>query len=160
MEALDPSVGGGPIVAAALFLGGIVAGLAVGVFVLPAARRSKRLQTELDTAQAEHAQYKEGVTQHFHKTAELVGDMTRSYKAVYDHLADGAHALCEDAGTGRSLGFTDTLRLDVVETTSQPVEAAEASSTAAVAEDNGTASRDTPAGDTVAGDTVERAAGA
>jgi hypothetical protein len=81
--------------------------------LLPSRREVKRLQAELDAARAEHQSYKGQVSSHFHKTAELVGVMTQSYKNVYDHLANGAQSLCDGppalpAGFGESRMIADS----------------------------------------------------
>jgi uncharacterized protein len=89
-----------PLVSLALGLTGVVVGLLVGHFVLPAARRGRRLQTALDALHREHEDYRRQVTEHFDKTAVLVGDLTASYKAVYDHLASGARQLRHPALAG------------------------------------------------------------
>jgi len=56
----------------------------------------RQLEDQLEKEQKEHQAYRSGVTTHFQKTAELVGKMTDSYKAVYDHLAYGSQTLCGD----------------------------------------------------------------
>lgn len=89
-----------PLVSVTLAVVGIVAGLIVGHFALPAARRGRRLQTALDELQREHETYRHQVTAHFEKTAVLIGDLTASYKAVYDHLASGARDLAQPALAG------------------------------------------------------------
>jgi uncharacterized membrane-anchored protein YhcB (DUF1043 family) len=78
-----------------LIVCGAAAGALVAFFLLPSPRQMRRLQDEIDTLRAEHERYRSQVTSHFHKTAELVGVMTQSYKNVYDHLAQGAQALCD-----------------------------------------------------------------
>jgi hypothetical protein len=78
-----------------VFVVGIGCGLLAGHFVLPGQRRSRRLQAELNRANEEYAAYKASVTTHFHKTADLVGQLTETYRSVYDHLATGARSLCD-----------------------------------------------------------------
>ena len=48
------------------------------------------------------------MSKHFHRTAELVSGLTSSYKAVYDHLAVGAHQLAEMPGSGAAIRFAET----------------------------------------------------
>ena len=88
-----------------LLAAGVLVGLAAGYLGFPAIREAKRLRIELDRVLQEHEKYKTSVNSHFRKTAELVGDMTRSYAAVYDHLASGARSFCEDAGAETKLPF-------------------------------------------------------
>jgi uncharacterized membrane-anchored protein YhcB (DUF1043 family) len=87
-----------PFVAAAAALLGVLVGLLMGRFVFPGRREIKRLRAEIERLGREHVEYQGRVAGHFRKTGELIGQMTQSYKAVYDHLADGAQTLCtEDA---------------------------------------------------------------
>lgn len=88
-----------------LLSAGIVIGVLAGHFLSPALRESKRLRSELETLQGEHDKYKASVNSHFRKTADLVGQMTKSYAAVYDHLAGGARRFCDDAGADSQLPF-------------------------------------------------------
>lgn len=46
--------------------------------------------------EAAHQQFRDEVNQHFVETAELINRMTDSYKAVFDHLSQGAERLVED----------------------------------------------------------------
>jgi len=48
--------------------------------------RVRELETQLD-------EYQREVSDHFVETASLVNNLTRSYKAVYDHLESGAYRL-------------------------------------------------------------------
>ncbi|MEC9341617.1 MAG: DUF1043 family protein [Pseudomonadota bacterium] len=54
-------------------------------------------QSERHAKKAEQAleSYKAEVTAHFEKTAELFGDLTESYRAVYEHMAQSAQGLCD-----------------------------------------------------------------
>jgi len=56
--------------------------------------RAKGLEVELGTVQNEFNKYRDEVTGHFRTTADLVHEMTNSYKSVYDHLATGSQQLC------------------------------------------------------------------
>lgn len=69
---------------------GVAIGLVAGYLLFPAIREAKVLREQLDRTLREHEEYKASVGTHFRKTADLVGQMTRSYAAVYDHLATGA----------------------------------------------------------------------
>ena len=96
----------------AVFVVGVACGLLAGHFVLPGRRRSRRLQTELDRVNDEHASYKASVTTHFHKTADLVGQLTESYKSVYDHLASGARSLCDKPMADTAIRLAETRLLE------------------------------------------------
>jgi uncharacterized membrane-anchored protein YhcB (DUF1043 family) len=58
--------------------------------------RTHKLQHELRQLTERFTDYREQVSQHFMHTSDLVKEMTRSYRAVYEHLATGAHHLCTD----------------------------------------------------------------
>ena len=88
-----------------MFVAGFGLGVAAGFFANPARARAKLLRAELDRALQEHQDYKSSVSTHFRKTADLVGQMTRSYAAVYDHLAGGARTFCDDSAAGTKIPF-------------------------------------------------------
>ena len=90
MESLAPTL---LTFALGLIIGGVLAFL-----LSPARRDSKRLQRERDDALSNLEKYRSDVDQHFMRTAELVNNMTESYRAVHDHLATGARGLCSEQG--------------------------------------------------------------
>ena len=53
------------------------------------------LAEQLNDARTELENYKQDVAKHFEGTAELVNNLTNSYKDVHQHLADGAQNLCQ-----------------------------------------------------------------
>ena len=62
----------------------------IGLTLLYQCYRKPRSQVELE---AEHKKLQEDVMEHFVTTANLLNDMTDSYKAVFDHLNEGANRL-------------------------------------------------------------------
>lgn len=52
------------------------------------------LEQQVQDLQRSSSRYREEVSEHFSTTAELVQQMTDSYKDVYQHLANGAQDLC------------------------------------------------------------------
>jgi len=72
----------------------LACGIVVGRLTSAAAKRVGQLEVELERARQDSARYRAQVNQHFVKSAELLGVMTASYRSVYEHLADGAKALC------------------------------------------------------------------
>lgn len=114
------------VINVALVAGGLAVGLAIGFFAgrkaSPAVAEAARLRAELERAAAEHEAYKTSVNVHFRKTADLVGDMTRSYAAVYDHLAVGARRFCDGGGGDAKIPFgplPDALASPVIETAAE-----------------------------------------
>jgi uncharacterized membrane-anchored protein YhcB (DUF1043 family) len=76
----------------------LAAGAAIG-FVLAGRTntnptRIAELEKSLQDLERTHARYKDAVSDHFNVTAELVQQMTDSYRDVYQHLASGAQDLC------------------------------------------------------------------
>ena len=71
-------------------------GFALGRFAHPAQRRCRQLEAELAALKGRFDGYKEDVGQHFVRTSELVHGLTLQYRAVYEHLAEGARSLCPD----------------------------------------------------------------
>jgi uncharacterized protein len=86
---------------------GVLLGLGLGSIVTYAlTRRNDRkqnLQEELDQLVERFTEYREQVSQHFMHTSDLVQEMTRSYRAVYEHLATGAYHLCAEQTEAHSL---------------------------------------------------------
>ncbi|UTW03867.1 YhcB family protein [Amphritea atlantica] len=54
----------------------------------------QKLVDQLNEAQRDLSDYKEKVNGHFETTAELVNNLTESYKQVHQHLAQGSETLC------------------------------------------------------------------
>ncbi|MCC6639742.1 MAG: DUF1043 family protein [Deltaproteobacteria bacterium] len=75
---------------------GALVGLLVGRRNSRDRLRCRELETELTGARADAARYRDEVATHFSKTSELVRGLTLQYRAVYDHLADGARTLCPE----------------------------------------------------------------
>lgn len=77
----------------ALAVGGVI-GYLLGRSGSDAGQR-QALSSQLDAAKEELNSYKQDVTEHFEKTAELVNQLTHTYKDVHQHLASGAQSLCD-----------------------------------------------------------------
>lgn len=99
-------------VVVALLIGALLGGLVV--YLLARRRwadavRSAELQRQLD-------EYRQEVGDHFVETAELVNNLTRSYKAVYDHLEQGAYRLVDEETLRKQLGDVDAeaVRLEYI----------------------------------------------
>lgn len=61
------------------------------------------LEQQLQDLQRSHARYRDEVSEHFSTTADLVQQMTDSYRDVYQHLASGAQDLCSGEVASRLL---------------------------------------------------------
>lgn len=80
------------------FLIGSAVGAAFVYLLLPARRQQQELKRERDEARANLTRHREEVDNHFLRTAELVNQMTASYRAVHEHLSAGARTLCSEQG--------------------------------------------------------------
>ena len=87
---------------------GVLLGIGLGSIVTYTFTRrnnqNQNLQAELDQLVDRFAEYREQVSQHFMHTSDLVQEMTRSYRSVYEHLATGAYHLCAEQTDTPSLG--------------------------------------------------------
>ncbi len=92
-----------------LFFGGLLWGFMVGRSTNTAHQQAKRLEEELNQVRGEFGQYKEQVTTHFATTAELVNNLTASYRAVYQHLATSSQSLCGDNAPKLSMEGSERL---------------------------------------------------
>ena len=95
---------------------GILLGIGLGSIVTYAltsrSSRNQNLQAELEQLSERFTEYRDQVSQHFMHTSDLVQEMTRSYRSVYEHLATGAHHLC-----GEQEADTPSLGHQVADTT-------------------------------------------
>jgi uncharacterized membrane-anchored protein YhcB (DUF1043 family) len=87
---------------------GIMLGSIATYLLVARNRRTHQLQLELNQLTERFTEYRDQVTQHFMRTSELVQEMTRSYRDVYEHLASGAQHLCGDTEERWQLENRDT----------------------------------------------------
>jgi len=81
-------------------IGGLTAGVIIGViatyrFSNTSPVKVRQLEQQIEDLQQTHKAYRENVSNHFNTTAELIQQMTESYRDVYRHLASGAQSLCD-----------------------------------------------------------------
>jgi len=77
--------------------GGVLIGAAIVALVgLWRARQAAKSGRSVEALEQSHQRFREEVNEHFIETAELINRMTDSYKAVFDHLSEGAERLVED----------------------------------------------------------------
>ncbi len=69
--------------------------LIVGYFIGKSKGKSTTAQ-ELEKVEQEFKHYKETVSCHFGKTADLIDNLTHCYKEVFDHLSSSAKELLTD----------------------------------------------------------------
>lgn len=74
---------------------GLLAGAAIGAGIMFWRARRAAGGASIEALKRENAQFREQVTEHFVETARLINQMTDSYKAVFDHLSQGADRLVD-----------------------------------------------------------------
>lgn len=85
-----------------------VAGSLIGFFVGSFRRRpAPEDPAEVERLRQELQQYREEVSDHFVKTADLVNNLTHSYRAVYEHLEGGAYQLVGEETLQKRLANVD-----------------------------------------------------
>jgi len=107
-----------------LLAGGLAAGFLLGRSTGAQRRRVRELEKnlrlasvrlegaaeELKRSEQQLEDYRNQVVAHFGGTGEKLRDLTLQYRAVWDHLAEGARALCPE-GSLRLPGGLDELTL-------------------------------------------------
>jgi len=77
---------------------GIIVAAAAGFFIgrnfSGEAREKSRLEQEVQEKQAELDAFRNKVTNHFEKTADLFNQVSDSYQSLYDHIAQSSNQLC------------------------------------------------------------------
>ena len=88
-----------PLITLVALLIGIGGGYGLAVF----SRRGD--SARLSEAEAELADYRTRVTQHFRQSAEHFHSIGRQYRDLYEHMAAGSQALCEQTESEGALKF-------------------------------------------------------
>lgn len=101
------------------------------------ATRLAKSEREREEVSEQLTGYRNEVTSHFTETSELLKEMTLQYRSIYQHLAEGAEALCPEG----------TLRLD----THAPIETLAAEAADAPAEDEDVSPSETAVEDSDSG---------
>lgn len=78
---------------------GFAAGIGFGALIYHVTRpnsgsKAQKLAARIDEVERVHQKYEEDVAKHFVQTADLVNQLTESYRDVHAHLAEGAQSLC------------------------------------------------------------------
>ncbi len=78
------------------FAAGITVGALIYHFTRTDAGAGSHVAEELEQLRAENEEYQRNVARHFQRTAELVNNLTESYRDVHQHLSQGAQSLCSE----------------------------------------------------------------
>jgi uncharacterized membrane-anchored protein YhcB (DUF1043 family) len=77
----------------------VVVGVVGGFFIARSGDNNRRkandLQEQLNAATTELDDYRERVSRHFARTAELVDALAANSREIYNHLAEGSERLCD-----------------------------------------------------------------
>jgi len=76
---------------------GIIAGLIVAQRAAPSRKSQHQLETQLAEMKQQQQEYQQGVSEHFNETAQLLNQLSSSYRDVHNHLAKGAQRLASNA---------------------------------------------------------------
>ncbi len=103
-----------------VYLGiGLIAGIGIGIYLsqLGMLRSKKQLELEAELNQARDTMqlYQQDVARHFVHTSSLINNMTESYRAVFEHLSDGAKQLCGNEFSPHLLDLPQTRKLILTE---------------------------------------------
>ncbi len=74
---------------------GLLIGGAAGAVITWWLARGKAGSPSYRKLERDHEEFKEEVTDHFVETAQLINQLTDSYKAIFEHLSEGADKLVD-----------------------------------------------------------------
>ncbi|GAK28337.1 Z-ring associated protein ZapG [Serratia liquefaciens] len=79
---------------------GLVVGIVIGAVAMRFGNRKLRqqqvLQNELDKSKTELEEYRQELVGHFARSAELLDNMARDYRQLYQHMAKSSNNLLPD----------------------------------------------------------------
>lgn len=81
----------------AMLVVGLIAGFFIAQRTSPSQQSQRQMEQHLAELQQQQQDYQHEVTEHFTETAELLNQLTSSYRDVHNHLAKGAQRLAGDA---------------------------------------------------------------
>jgi len=84
------------VIAAITFVVGTGIGILLHKLLHSESAKNRRLESQMDQLQDQHMRYQAEVTEHFTRTAEMLGRLNANYREVFNHLAVGAERLCSD----------------------------------------------------------------
>jgi len=97
-----------------------IAGFFAGRYFAPNQQEINDLNNQLAEKDAEHQKYREQVAEHVAGSARKFNKITQEYRELYEHLATGAHDLCERRAIPRELSTTHVNILAVESPSSAP----------------------------------------
>jgi len=132
---------------------GLVAGFYYSMLSGSDKKRLQELESKLKEAESSMSGYKQNVTDHFVTTSNLINNMTESYRAIHDHMSNGAKTLCSQSLLDSP---ASQYQLDIPEATAPDSTPTEKQTTVSTnQESETTATQDTPETETTDKATVE-----
>lgn len=125
-------------------VGALALGLAVGALVVWLLTRSAAGPGHsVRQLREENEQFREQVNDHFVQTAELINRLTDSYKAVFDHLSEGAERLVDEQVVRERMPKVSDqeIRLKRIGTSARPSSSAGSQGSAAASGSTGAAAK-------------------
>ena len=86
-------------------LGVVLLGLGVGLGYLLAYVQRNREAAKASDIQNELDAYRQQVSEHFSQTAQHFQTLGQQYQSLYEHMAEGAHSLCDSKQSEALPGF-------------------------------------------------------
>ena len=91
-------------------IGLLIVGLGLGFWA--AQLRNSKQAAKAEDVQKEFDDYRKDVTEHFGRTAEHFQAIGQQYRELYEHMAIGADALCDQQEMDEKLSFTPTALIE------------------------------------------------
>ncbi|XKM13855.1 DUF1043 family protein [Orbaceae bacterium ac157xtp] len=95
---------------------GLIIGIIIGVIFTNAmsskARKYKQAQQELDKAKQELAAQKQLIVKHFSHSAEILDNMAKEFRRLYQHMAENSSSLLTQEEINDTLKNTPKITLD------------------------------------------------
>ena len=86
---------------------GLIAGYFLSQRSAPSKTNQRQLENHLNELQQQQQDYQHEVTEHFTQTADLLNQLTSSYKDVHSHLAKGAQLLAGEQANASLHSLTE-----------------------------------------------------
>ncbi|WP_392566384.1 DUF1043 family protein [Utexia brackfieldae] len=75
---------------------GAILGVIIASILSPRARRYNQVKRELDATKQELISQKQMIVKHFSHSAELLDNMAKEFRTLYQHMAENSNALLAD----------------------------------------------------------------
>jgi uncharacterized membrane-anchored protein YhcB (DUF1043 family) len=101
-------------VAFAMTIIGLAAGYIIALRAAPSQQSQRQLEDHLNEMKQQQESYQSEVSEHFVETADLLNQLTTSYRDVHTHLAKGAQLLAGDNAKETLISLADDSEAPVI----------------------------------------------